>query len=496
MSLVNRIGCLSLAGSLLIATGCRKTLDVNQNPNVASDATPQLLLPSAEVSLATTYGVNFQIYGGIWGQYWTQNPNSSQYRELERYQPTAPDFDRPWTNLYSNTGEDLVQLEKRAVAGNLKQYQAISVLLRTYMFQVITDAWGDVPYSEALRGLPEDGGIIAPHYDAQSAIYSGMVAKIDEAIALIDPSDPAHPGADDVIYGGDMSLWLKFANTLKLKVLMRLSEKDPAKAQTGIATLSGATFLGDDTPFGDGEDAQVRYSSTAGNKNPLYAEEVGLSRTQNLVASSTVIDSMVANDDVRVEVFFEPTTAGTFVGVKQGNFNATLSPGSYSIPSAAVGADAQDENSAVAPVKLLTGYESQQLQAEAVARGWLTSASSAQDLFEKGIRASYVTYGLDTSDANAYIADSYWGTFPATGSVAAKVRHIVTQKWFSMCGNEGFEGWTEWRRTGYPDFFVHSVTALIPGFPRRFLYPDVEITRNLNFPGTKFISDRVYWDIH
>ncbi len=477
-----------LFGIVLLGIGCRKSLDINQNPNVANDATVDLLLPSAEVTIATNMGVQFQINGSVWGQYWTQNPNSSQYRDLERYQPTAPDYDRPWTIFYATAGTDLMQIENKAAATNKKQYQAIAMLLRAYMFQVITDAWGDVPYSEALRGAIENGAITAPKYDAQATIYNDLIAKVDLAKALIDPSDPTHPGNDDLIYGGDMNKWLKFANTLQLKMLLRLSEVNPAKAQSGIMALNNASFLD------EGEDAQIRYSATAGNKNPLYAEASGLDNTQNLVASATVIDSMVSNDDPRLGVFFDTTDDGTYVGIPQGSYDATVAPGAYSIPSAAVGGNALDERSALAPVKLLTSYESKFLQAEARARGWLNVATSAQQLFEDGIRANFNSYSIDGAAASTYISSSYWSKYPTGGSVTSQIRHIITQKWFSMTGNQGFEAWTEWRRTGYPEFFTLSTNAQLSDFPARFLYPDVEITRNLSFPGIKSLLTKVYWD--
>lgn len=488
MKVYSKIILAAAMAALVPVSGCKKALDINQNPNNVTEVTADLLLPTTEVFIANTLGVNFNIYGGIWGQYWTQNPNSSQYREIERYQPTAPDYDRPWINLYAGAGSDLKNLEALAAANNQKQYQAIAKLLRAYMFQMVTDAWGDVPYTEALKGDPRDGGIVNPKYDAQAQIYDNLLKLVDEGMALIDPSDPGAPGTDDLIFNGDMEMWAKFGNTLKLRMLLRIAYVDAGKAQAGIAALNGADFLD------IGEDAQVSYN--AGSPNPLFAEMVGNRRTQNLVASATAIDSMNSNDDPRIEVFYKPASSGAFSGIKQGNFNTTVPAGSYSIPSIFVGGDAQNDESANAPVKLLTGYESKFLQAEAIARGWMSGTGSAQDLFEEGIYASFESWGLTDADADAYMAGSYWGSYPSGGSIEDQIRHIITQKWFSMAGNQTFEAWTEWRRTGYPDFFVKSVEAIIGSYPVRFLYPDVEITRNLNFPGNKAITDKVWWDVN
>ncbi|MGN6566858.1 MAG: SusD/RagB family nutrient-binding outer membrane lipoprotein [Flavipsychrobacter sp.] len=496
-------------GITIASSSCKKYLDVNKNPNVADTVTPNLLLPSAEVYIGSAMGVNMQIFGSIWAQYWTQNPNSSQYRTAENYQPNSNDFDYPWNLFYSSAGEDLVRLQQIAASQSKKQYQAIALLLQAYEFQVITDAWGDVPYTEALKGLQSQGHITNPHYDAQKVVYNGILSMINQAQGLIDPSDPTVPGGDDLIYGGDMTKWKKFANTLQLRVLLRLAYKDPATAQAGIAALyaTSPSFLDKN------EDAQINYTSTAGNKNPLYSEAAVLNYTQNVVASQTCIDSMNSNNDYRLAAFYYPGSTG-FVGIRQGNYNQLVSAGTYAVPSSYVGANFQDANSATAPVKLLTGYESKFLQAEAVVRGW--ASGDAQQLFIDGITANFLDntwvssyndifgvtadYALNSylnGDTSAGVPPAYWGQFPTGGTMEQKLRHIITQKWFCMCGNEGFEAWTEWRRTGYPDFFVVSTTNLTGGkFPRRFLYPFAEVTENANFPGIIPVTTPVWWDIH
>ena len=527
MSIKNKILIIAVIVLATGASSCKKFLDVNKNPNISPTAETNLLLSSTEVYIGTAVGVDLETDGSLWAQYWTQNPNASQFRQLEQYQPTSDDFNSSWELLYSNAGEDLYQLEKLAIDKKQKQYQAVALLLKAYVFQLVTDAWGDAPFTEALQGARNDGHIVSPHYDAQQVIYTGIIKLIDQASALIDPGDQVHPGADDLIYGGNMELWQKFANTLKLRILLRLSEKDPTTAQAGIMALGSGPFLG------EGEDAQINYSSTAGGKNPLYAEQVGLTQTQNIVASRTCVDSMNSNNDYRAYIFYEPIATGAVVGVRQGDYDAVLAPGSFSIGSYYVAGDANDDRSALAPVKLITGYESYFLQAEAAARGWSTGGD-AKTLFEQGIHASLFAYaaafdaeGITVSDPSidtnltaavpltadyayhAYlegdslwawpdmIPPAYWGTYPTSGTVQQKVRHIITQKWFSMCGNQGFEAWTEWRRTGYPDFFQVSANSLIGNvFPRRFIYPNEEVTRNANFPGLKFVTDRVWWDIH
>lgn len=470
-------------------SSCKKYLDVNTNPNVAQDVPPSLLLTAGELGIGSAMGVDFEINGSVWAQYWTQHYSTSQYRSLERYQPTGNNYDNVWGLCYSTAMMDLVMMERKATALNLKQYVAVSKLLQAYLWQVMTDAWGSIPYSEALKGLPEDGGNVTPHYDSQESIYNGIIAQIKEAQDLIDPSDGNHPGDDDLIYHGDMSAWGRFSNSLLLKVYLRLSERAPGVAQAGIAAMSSDP--GD--YLGDGEDAQINYLSTSGNNNPLYSEIVGLRFAQNLAASATSIDSMMANEDERVTVLYTPA-GGTFVGLRQGFYSVTTSP-TISFPSAATGAFASSEASATAPVKFITGYESMLLQAEAIARGWMAGGTSdEEDLYNAAIEASFTSLGLDATDY--FAAGGMWSVYPTAGSLTDRLKSIITQKWFCMNGTQGFEAWTEWRRTGYPNFFVTSVNSQLGAgqFPVRILYPNTELTRNPNFPGQVTVLDKVWWD--
>jgi hypothetical protein len=435
------------------------------------------------------------VNGSFWAQYWTQSPLANQYKQYDQYQPSTDNYNNSWRLLYSDALTDLQYVYSKAKSKNSKQYMAVSRLLTAYTYQMIVDAWGEAPYSEALKALEADGAIVNPKYDMESVVYEGIVAQIDEAISLIDIETAAHPGNDDLIYQGDMAHWMMFASTLKLKVAMRMSEINPSRAQAIIATIeSDSKFLG--YIAAEGEDAKVAFTTDGGSQNPLYSEMVGLSKTQNLYASSTCVDSMNSNFDPRVFVFYKPTSAGTVVGIKQGDFANSTSATGKSIPSSNVAGEATNENSAAAPVRLLSSYESLLLQSEAAARGW--SAGDDAALYSSAIDASFEAYGVaDAAEISYYKDSTNWGVYPVAGTTQEKVRHIITQKWFSMCGNQGFEAWTEWRRTGYPDFLVISVNSLIgTQRPARFLYPTDEINRNSSFPGVKSVEKRVWWDIN
>ncbi len=467
-----------LAAISVTQYSCKKTFDINNNPNDPADVTVVQLLPAAQVSIAQVQGNYLQIVGGIWSQYWTQNPNSSQYRPLEQYQPGPSSASRAWQELYSGALTDLKNIVEKAGTGdNTRNYTAIAKIMQGYTYQMLTDNFGDIPYKESLLG--EDSKITSPKYDKQEDIYNNIIALVIEGRDMINLSGDG-PSNDDVIFNGDMTLWGQFANTLLLRMYLRLAYRNPSTAQTGITALAGDPF-----GFLDAT-AQVAYYNIPGNTNPLYSEMKILNSTQNLIASATSTDSMSERGDPRLTEFY---TGGN--GLEQGYYNINP-PGSYSTPSPLVGALVSSTASATAPVKFISAYESLFLQAEAAARGWLTGTAS--QLYEDAITANFMEYELTTTDATDYITAV--ATYP-NGSLEQNIKAIITEKWYAMNGNQNIEAWTEWRRTGYPDFFTISKTSRIGNsFPQRIPYPETEITRNLNFPGQKDMTEKVWWDVN
>jgi hypothetical protein len=466
--------------------GCKKYLDTNTNPNLSTTATPDLLLPAVQAAIGHVLGNPLQIYGSFWAQYWTQNPKSSQYRSIDQYASTTTDFDRVWRMMYSDALQDIQEiLNLTQGKQSLNQYTAIALLMKAYDIQLATDAFGDVPLTQAATP-----NVTNPSYTPQQQIYDSIFAYVNHAISLIDVDAEVTPSSDDLVFQGNMEQWLRFANTFKLRAYLRLSEVAPQKAAAGIATLSGASTL-----FLE-EDAQINYSAIGGNQNPLFSEMLGLGRTQNPVASETVTKFMTQNHDPRADVFFNRYTNSTtgvdsIIGIKQGSYkNSSLTQ--YSFPSPVVGANGQNDKSANAPVKLMSAAESYFLQAEAVVRGWLNIGVPAQTLFTNGIIASFNSYNVP--GATTYIASAPAAQWPA--GTQAQIRAIIIQKWLAMTGNQGFEAWTEWRRTNYPDFLTTSLASTLGAgrMPERLLYPSSEVTRNANFPGIALIYTKMWWD--
>ncbi|MFN8299814.1 MAG: SusD/RagB family nutrient-binding outer membrane lipoprotein [Chitinophagales bacterium] len=479
---------LTLVVGLLGVASCKKEfLDVNNNPNAPEKVDVKFALPSAESYLGYTVGNQLALVGGFWGQYWTQGPNANQYASLDQYIYNSADADRPWAALYAGTLKDLQFIYETGTTkdSTKRNYAAIARILQAYTYQVITDAWGDVPFSESLKG---DADNVAPHFDSQEAVYDGILDMVDEGMSMLDPNFDS-PGSDDLIYNGDLFLWYEFGNTLKLKILLRQSEIRPSLAQTKISEM-----FTNGEPFIDmGESARLYYADQKFQQSPLYTTGYALGTTSNIFGSSSAIDYLNNTNDPRVADFYAENGSGNFVGLQQGEgklLGGNQSDGTWSKPN-------DQLVGPTASTTLISDAESKFLQAEAIVRGW--GSGDEQATYEAGIEASWSTWAgsseLVATDLATFLAsDSI--AYPASGSTADKLKAILTQKWVAMTGNQNFEAWTEFRRTGYPSFLQPSVTSVLGGgaFPARIVYPSDEVTSNTNFPGVKTVTVKVWWD--
>jgi hypothetical protein len=470
-------------------TACDDFLDVNDDPNNPPTSTPELTLPAGEGELAYTLGNQFQFLGNFFAQHWTQAGAANQYCDLELYQITSSSYDaRVWGELYAGSLNDFRFVSNQANTNGQTNYVAIGEIMEAYTLQVITDAWGDVPASASLQGLED----LNPVYQSQELIYDSLIIMLDSAITHIDLEGPS-PGDDDLVFNGDMGLWLKFANTLKLKVYLRQSYVRPEVAQAGIQEMyaEGAQFLE------IGETADVEFADQTQNRNPFYQTQVVFRGGVDVVASNTILNYLQETEDPRIDKFFSPAqsgaNAGSFVGVAQG---VECTPARSGGQANTVSKPGPAVASPTTAVPLITAAESYFLQAEAVARGWTGGVGDASELYAQGISASFDYVGEDVAGVPALLQNPEVA-YPSGGSVEEQVEQIITQKWVSFSGVQGFEAWTEYRRTGYPSFIEPSAASTLGGnvIPKRLLYPNTESVRNTNYPGLVEIDVPVWWDV-
>ncbi|TPE43718.1 SusD/RagB family nutrient-binding outer membrane lipoprotein [Pontibacter mangrovi] len=469
---------------------CDDYLDINVDPNNPPTSTPALTLPAGQGELAYVLGNQFQFLGNFFAQHWTQAGAANQYCDLELYQITSSDYDaRVWGELYAGALEDFKFVADQAEEDGNPNAQAVGKIMQVYTMQVITDAWGDVPYTSALSGLENQN----PEYQPQQEIYDRLVMQLDSALMLIDEGTDSGLGGADLVYGGDMGLWRRFANTLKLKVYLRQAYVRPDVAQSGIQAMyaDGAEFLQ------MGQTADVEFADQTQNRNPFYQTQVVFRGGVDVVASNTSISYLQQTGDPRINALYNPAEtgpdAGSFVGVEQG---VECTPERSGNQSNTVSKPGPAVASPTTAVPFITAAESYFLQAEAVARGWTGGAGgNAGELYAQGIRASFDYLGLAPEQAEALLQQE-GVAYTTSGDVEAQVEQILTQKWVSFNGVQGFESWTEYRRTGYPSFIQPSAASTLGTdlIPKRLVYPNTEAIRNQNYPGLVEISEPVWWD--
>ncbi len=463
--------CMVLSLSLL--AGCVDDItDLNDNPNNPVDVPAEFIFPSAVVVGTYQLGGPLNRPTSLWTQYFATA--GGQFQRIDRYDVASTTFNNQWNQMY---GEALNDLEIMiAKTEELPNYQAVALLMKAYFMQYITDLWGDVPYSEAFQGQQ---GNLDPAYDEQLLIYDNLITDVENALAMID-EDQVSITEQDFVYGGDMSKWRKFGNTLLLKLYMRLSEVDESTARAGVESiLNGSAPLIDS----QGDDAQLIFGTRGEtNENPLSQQE--FQRPLDYGAGQTIVELMKEFNDPRIPVYFNLNQNGEYSGVVNGNPDDLPTADDGSTLISQVGEYFIQENS---PVFLLTYYERLFLEAEAAIRGWV-NAAEAETLYNEAVTAAIAKYGADPGD---YLSAGSPASYDANTD---KLEQLFLQKYIALYAR-GPEGFTEWRRSNVPELEPAEEAVVENQLPVRLPYPNSETTANDNFPGTvNIFQDPVEWD--
>jgi hypothetical protein len=500
-----KINMMAIATVAAIAfTSCKKQLDINTNPDVPSleQGTPELVFPAGVASAAGRIGGDLAIIGGIWSQFYTQNTTSSQYRNVDAFNMSKNDFgstlsSSPWAELYSGALNDFQFVINKSNQNQNWNYLLMATVMKAYAMQVLVDIYDKIPYTEAFQGANN----LAPKFDDGYTVYKGLLAELDTALSKnFDASTNTVPGETDFIFPGALSSWaidpwIQFANTLKLKMYMRMVYAKPQEAEAGIKKLytEGANFLDQDATMDVFEDAPDK-------SNPLYEFNFRkLNTTENLKASVTFLSWLQENDDPRIDDYFEFETGSTsnYLGINQGDYE-NIDPAFNKASRARV--------LATDPVDFISLAESHFLQAEALERFYGGAGAKAQ--YDAGVTAAFDRYGEDASD---FIAPGGPYVYPSAGTFEQKLEAIITQKWASMPGSHALEAFFERNRTNYPRTSpVYSTdAAYVPGqfvypkkgvtnglFAKRLIWPDVEVSKNPNAPAQEPVTKEVWWDVH
>jgi hypothetical protein len=474
MKLQYRTGIILMSFAILLS--CKKTLEINQDPNFPTEASANLLLPSAEVQMAYSLGGEASRVTGNFVQHYAGH--RGQPLEYNQYDVNPASTDGFWEAMYAVVLRDLKAIIDQSRATGDSMYVGTAQILTAHTFSVLTDLYGDIPFSETLQ----DERNLNPKYDKQEAIYPALISLIEAGIANVKSNVGRAPEEDDLIYGGDMTLWEKYGNSLKLRLLNHLSKRQPGAA---------ASFLNTNPALisSNAENAKVTFGNTSSNANPIHGFDV-LSGRKDMAVASTLVEKMKQLNDPRIPQFFFPVknTGAGRQGQFFGNDPGVDADDAGETKFSRIGPAFASINS---PVMLISYAEVQFIIAEIRLReGNVAQAATA---YNGAITADFDFLGV--SGAATYLAKSNV-LFNNT------LQRLMEQKWITMF-QAPYESWVDWRRTGFPVLTPAAVNRTDNVIPRRLPYPQLEI--NLNRisleagPGVpvpfESLKQRVWWDV-
>ncbi|MBB3056705.1 SusD/RagB family nutrient-binding outer membrane lipoprotein [Mucilaginibacter gotjawali] len=499
------IALLSAAAVLAGVAGCKKgTFDINgTSPNAPSSVLPKF---SLSASLSGTANLMYSAVGGVggnqdminnWMGYWTQSGAYTPSNTYVLYQLTSGTGAGNWDMGFNNLSNYHQLIKASSTDATLVNYKAIGMIMTAFVYQRIVDLYNKAPYTGAL--VPNS--TFSYKYDDGATIYKACIAKIDSAVAAIKANPGAvSPGNYDIMFKGDMGMWVKFGNTLKLKMLMRqtASSANGSLGDAGVkSALSGYTA---DDFLGAGEDASINpgYSSAADNaENPLYIDVVKTSTGQPgynekyFRANKYGVDFYHAHNDLRDTMFYLPADAdGMIHGRLYGSQNGNEA---NSVISGLTGFGLNASASESSPI--IPAFESLFLLAEAQQRGYI--AGSAADSYKAGVEESFRILGSDKATADAYMAQAD----PVANFALASdpIKAIITQEWAACNSLDPLESYSNYRRLGIPRIPVSAYPGVtVDHIPYRFPYPTSELSYNsANVPdggtGTEALNSKIFW---
>jgi hypothetical protein len=502
MKKMNKNIIILIVAALLLGSSCQDFLSVNEvNPNNASKVPAKLMLPAALNSVARTLNNPRRFdFVYLWHGLWSISSGYSQPQNLVQYKLINSNYQAAFNEFYI-AGQNFTVIEQLSKDPNECNYLALAKIMKAFIFQNLVDCWGDVPYTQAFKATE----ILKPKYDNQQAIYEDLVVQLDAAMALIQNAPVTAtevPVASDIMFGGDMGKWLKFANTLKLRILVHqsgMSGRD-SYIKSNIANTASIGYIG----AGEGGLVNPGYLVSDGQMNVFYEtfyNAAGSTQSDGVTyyfAGMDAVDFLQATNDLRLGKFFQEYAAGKFAGNVLGTPVATALP--QAVTSKLGYASGPEDpgtmiGTATKSAPLLTDFESLFIQAEAVQRGLM--AGNAKNLYEGAITRSYIYMGLTSGDASNYLSQELSTVNYTTAT--DKLNLILTQKWASLNGIAPVEIWTDFRRTGIPTFIHWSIdpARLNPTPPVRLLYPQTEISTNndnlLQVGAIDAFTSKIFW---
>ncbi|MDP5169099.1 MAG: SusD/RagB family nutrient-binding outer membrane lipoprotein [Bacteroidia bacterium] len=454
----------TLALATLMVIGCTNEFEeINTNGNAPTEVPVSLLLPGVMRNMAN------QVVGTSWGigNIVMQHTAKIQFVNEDRYQ--WDEVNGIWNTVYTNM-RDVKNIYDLAEPRGQRNYMGLSLVMKSWMFSLVTDCYGDAPYSEATLGKSD---VFFPVYDEQEAIYDGILADLETANELLGSSPESLDG--DIIFGGDVMKWKKLTNSLHIRYLMRLSKRRDVSADLRKILDAPATY-----PIFEGneDNAALTYLEASPNQFPLHTARVGSFDEFRL--SKTLGDTLMALSDPRLFIFARPTAASVAAGTPE---YVGVPNGLDDVEALAYNGGAQNVSrigsyfyeDAITPegISIAKGFimdyaELQFILAEAAQKGLISG--DAKTFYENGIEASFAFYGLEVPAGYLQLPEVAFASSTA-------LEQIGFQKWIALFFH-GVESWIDWRRTGIPTITPGKANLNDDRVPVRFIYPIIEQALN------------------
>lgn len=460
----------------LSLASCSDTLDeINKNPNATETPLAPYLLTGTLKQGADLYWGSTNNFDSslLFVQHWAK----IQYTEPDRYDVSNTAFTTLWNTGYATLITDLNTILNFPEAQANSNYKGIALTLRSWTFLLLTDVYGSIPYKEA-------GQKVTPAYNTQKEVYTGLLEDLKQAQSLLNTANGAVTG--DLVYKGDILKWKKLVNSLRLRIALRISDKEPALAKQAAidATTDAAGVLSSNN-----DTFKFTYTSSP-QQNPAAA---WFETRDDYRISKTMVDQLYALSDPRLPVYAQlPSDAsvGKYVGGANGlsnseansqGFAKTSKPGTYFLTSSS-------------PAVIASYAETLFNLSEAVARGYITG--DAEQLYKNAITASFNQFGITNTEAIANYLNQAAVKYDATNYA----KSIGTQKWIAFYG-QGLDAFTEWRRLDYPVLTAGPATVLDGKIPSRFFYPGTEQSLNggsyqaaISVQGKDLLTTKLWFD--
>ncbi len=470
-----------LLGLVIGSTSCTKDLStINTNPNSPIDAQPSLLFRKVLFDYGEQMSFEGFDAGNLLGQYFTM----TDFNNFDRHALAEPLYaGNPWPILYRNLRDNEILLRKAEENNIFLIYKGPALVMKAYMAAALTDLYGDVPYSEALKGKE---AVYLPKYDRQENIYqgdNGILKNLEKAVTVMEAYNGTAKLEGDIVYNGNLQNWIRLANSLRIKFLMRISANVNVAAQLQGIYGSGKYITN------NSQNAVFAFSASQPNNFRITTARVG---DYNLyIMSKTAEEILKGFNDPRISLFYRPAASNgaSFLGLQNGP-DAASSPvtlSNYSLTGRIF-----REDGANLKYHYMTAWETNFFLAEASQKGLITAPTKT--LYDLAVSQGFEYWNV-TMPAN------YLTIGPAAyNQVSDPLKLIITQKWIPNTIN-GYESWIEYRRTGFPDLKPVLASRNNGLFPVRMPYPQEEAALNSDnyqlaagATNNNSINTKVWWD--